>query len=581
MKPVFYFTIILLLLGNITALRAQHSAPILQCVHNVSGGGVEIAWTDTDNCGANFVATHIFVGNDAAGPFTNVQTLNDPAVNSFIWSNPSGGMVYVFVQNECTDNNSYPSDTISNAELPPPQIIRVEVLGGKSVVEWEPITLPNVFGYIVYGDGPVPIDTLYDPESGIYQDTPGTPNFNIESYTVSTIDSCLNSGTYNPLHSSIYFEIDFDTCTNVLNMSWTAYKGWAAQEYIVYKIDPSNGFSIAIDTVAGTQLTYTYTADPTDPYRVFSIKAVGSSINETSNSNRVPIIFPTFDLPQYIYCRNATVTDEEVNLEWYVEAGATPNRLIINRGTTSSDLEKIINLGSFPLSAQIAFVDNGANPQREAYYYNMVAEDKCGSDILSEEVRTMFLTGNGNFDYTNTIYWNKFEIPYGTVQSYRVWRDIGNGYQAAGNLAPNDTVFTDNISDITLQGGAEFCYRIEAIFELNLPTPPAVSEVLSSFSNDFCIGQNSRIFMPNAFRPNGGVTPVFKPLIQFANYDDYSMIIFNRWGEILFQTSNPDEGWDGTANEREVPQDVYSYIVRMKSLNGLELERKGTVLLLR
>ena len=67
------------------------------------------------------------------------------------------------------------------------------------------------------------------------------------------------------------------------------------------------------------------------------------------------------------------------------------------------------------------------------------------------------------------------------------------------------------------------------------------------------------IFIPNAFSPDfNGFNDEFKP---FSNCEvsDYSIKIFNRWGALVFETTNIDFGWDGTFNGRLVTEGVYAY----------------------
>jgi hypothetical protein len=75
-----------------------------------------------------------------------------------------------------------------------------------------------------------------------------------------------------------------------------------------------------------------------------------------------------------------------------------------------------------------------------------------------------------------------------------------------------------------------------------------------------------RIFIPNAFTPdNDGVNDSFLPLGQGYSATEYRFIAFNRWGEIVFDTSDPNEPWVGQNNVAGsayfVPDGVYMYSV--------------------
>ena len=60
-----------------------------------------------------------------------------------------------------------------------------------------------------------------------------------------------------------------------------------------------------------------------------------------------------------------------------------------------------------------------------------------------------------------------------------------------------------------------------------------------------------------------------------------NMIVFDRWGEKVFESNNMEVGWDGTyKGELETPG-IYSYIVAVEYLNGKKISRKGSVTLIR
>lgn len=89
------------------------------------------------------------------------------------------------------------------------------------------------------------------------------------------------------------------------------------------------------------------------------------------------------------------------------------------------------------------------------------------------------------------------------------------------------------------------------------------------------------LLIPNAFTPNNdGYNDVFK----IDNFTDQKLIefkVFNRWGTILFQTTDPNVGWDGTYRGRQQPLGVYGYVIRIAYPNKVIETYKGTVTLLR
>ncbi|MFO8086627.1 MAG: gliding motility-associated C-terminal domain-containing protein [Bacteroidales bacterium] len=92
----------------------------------------------------------------------------------------------------------------------------------------------------------------------------------------------------------------------------------------------------------------------------------------------------------------------------------------------------------------------------------------------------------------------------------------------------------------------------------------------------------STFFIPNAFSPNGdNVNDVFKPLGDFAAIDEYELLIYDRWGNVIFNTQDPSKGWDGTIEGEAAPHGVYVYQIYYKSVWGKEFTKSGSVTLLK
>ncbi len=85
---------------------------------------------------------------------------------------------------------------------------------------------------------------------------------------------------------------------------------------------------------------------------------------------------------------------------------------------------------------------------------------------------------------------------------------------------------------------------------------------------------------PSAFTPNGDSN---NDLFRFEakNILEFDLKIFNRWGEIVFSTSDVSQGWDGNVNGHAQNIDTYKYTVKARSIHGYEFEKSGEFLLLR
>ena len=61
---------------------------------------------------------------------------------------------------------------------------------------------------------------------------------------------------------------------------------------------------------------------------------------------------------------------------------------------------------------------------------------------------------------------------------------------------------------------------------------------------------------------------MFIPVLHSVDPTKYQLLIFNRWGEVVFQTSDVNKGWDGRHNGILVPIDVYVWKISYKEENG-------------
>lgn len=84
------------------------------------------------------------------------------------------------------------------------------------------------------------------------------------------------------------------------------------------------------------------------------------------------------------------------------------------------------------------------------------------------------------------------------------------------------------------------------------------------------------ILFPNVFTPdNNQVNDIFQPVIQCNNNpQNYSLKIFNRWGENVFSSNDISRGWDGKHKNNIAPTDVYVWIVSYEYFNGEKIVSK-------
>ncbi|MBK9732098.1 MAG: PKD domain-containing protein [Chitinophagaceae bacterium] len=106
-------------------------------------------------------------------------------------------------------------------------------------------------------------------------------------------------------------------------------------------------------------------------------------------------------------------------------------------------------------------------------------------------------------------------------------------------------------------------------------------------SNNGCVGKDTifvdnacPFFIPTAFTPNNdGINDAYKIITDGTN--DFELMIFNRWGQMVYQSSDADASWDGTYEGLPEEMGSYIYSVSIKFDNGVSRVMKGNITLIR
>jgi len=113
---------------------------------------------------------------------------------------------------------------------------------------------------------------------------------------------------------------------------------------------------------------------------------------------------------------------------------------------------------------------------------------------------------------------------------------------------------------------------------------------LEATDNNSCVGRDTILvakkdcmegfFIPNAFTPASASNNLFKPLV-FGNIVQYEFAVYDRWGQLIFQSNQPGTGWDGSYQGSPRTPGVYVWYCRF-TLDGQTPQiRRGTVLLIK
>ena len=105
-----------------------------------------------------------------------------------------------------------------------------------------------------------------------------------------------------------------------------------------------------------------------------------------------------------------------------------------------------------------------------------------------------------------------------------------------------------------------------------------------SIDTDLEVRDVTTYYYPTAFTPNGdGNNDVFKIVGEGVRKEDYSLIVYDRWGGIVYNGTTRDEGWNGKELNRgkDLPAGSYSYFYSLRLHTGRKYSETGSVMLLK
>ena len=159
-----------------------------------------------------------------------------------------------------------------------------------------------------------------------------------------------------------------------------------------------------------------------------------------------------------------------------------------------------------------------------------------------------FLSGSGPLEIhfqsnpTPTTEWFTWEIYKGpTLLFSRRDQDLRYRFEEGGNYTVTVTAST---SDCPCEGEDTTCFK----------------------SFDIHIAE-SFLHVPNVFTPNGdGANDEFR--VDYKSIVDFHIWVYNRWNKLVYESSNPMEGWDGNIGGRPAAEGAYFYVIRAKGADA-------------
>ncbi len=574
--------------GGVFVASSDTISTIHLDVSNPGSGFANLSWTGVPN--APNLEEFVFIEMEyPAGTWTVVDSvaLGTNSLSYEITICEAYLDFRVFVQNDLCTFYSNLDGNFFEDETPPPiptiQSVSIDTITGNLIITWNVSPSSDTYGYIIYDQDNagfyVELDTIWGINNNTYTITDFDPN-GFLSFTIAAFDSCFTDQipqTYQTsgkadIHTTMYLTSQLDICAETLELSWTPYSGWIDGVALYRIFTKAAGENWVVSAVVSNATFAAITLTPGVVYDVV-LQAV-SEEGYNSFSNR---IFANFELPgapEIHYLSTASVEGDQVMVKYFSSFEPGQGTILLQRfdavQNEYEDLEqRVVN------NPTEIFFDDAHNVNKQREIYRFLAIDSCGNPTIhTNEGKTMFLTVVPDHAALLTkLHWNAYEGFDAPILAYRIYRST-NGFLDPTPIAVvshNTRSYVDSLTAY-IQTTGEFCYFIQAVEGNNRFGFQEVSS-----SNYACAMLEPLIYIPNTIIING-VNELFLPVVGYYDVNSYELTIMNRWGQPVFRTNNPTEGWNGTtADGQWVAEGTYVYILRINNGQNSEITKRGHV----
>lgn len=392
------------------------------------------------------------------------------------------------------------------------------------------------------------------------------------SYQLRAVDACRNISKPSETHTTI--ELKATGKVNAVELKWNPYQGWdSVWRYSVYRFNEQTRNFDKIASTNGSTLTYLDTQ--VFCHKLFRYKVRGEKANLFSWSDSaaaVPLFEPT--TPQTRAVRATVIQNKEVLVQWWKRKHRYSFQYELTRISDDPfEPKKVILLSS----RDSFYVDKLVDVQRYAYAYTIRLKDECGgfgepSNIAQNIVLKLEVEKNDKLSEDPVLRWQPYKEWASGVERYELFfRNDSLGIdELIATRYPKDTL--QAIHNYLSFDQDDYCYYVKAYQQ--------DSNWVESTSNLTCMSTEPRLYAPNAFTVNGdNINDGF--LIKGVFVKQFELHIYDRWGNLVFYTTDMNQAWNGTFEGQAAKNDVYVFLAKAWGRKEKFASVKGNVTLLR
>jgi len=471
--------------------------------------------------------------------------------------------------------------------------------------------------------------------------TLGLKDFSVK-LTTTLSSGCFGDSTrtirISPVPSSAftYDTLQFDCNVMTINLSATQ-KGLAAYHWVILE----NGVTISDVTNSSDQFQFTFNRSASDINVQFSLDTKNFA-NCASSVSNASIVVPMLDnmnasftatpatqsLPSSTVTINNTTNPGPWTYLWNFGDGTTSNSASVTSHTYATygvyqikltvthtvcsqtqtqsvtilaippivDFSADPTVGCEPLTVQFTNLTQYADPSTYLWDFGDGSTSQLinpSHTYLSAGKYSVSLSAtNATGQNISNAKANFIEVDVRPLASFKVTPDtvfIPGGILYTVNFSEHATSYSWDFGDgsTSIDVRPEHTYTKDGSYTITLIASNEFNcSDTAKVTNAVTVRKGNQILIPNAFSPSlhgagagDGKNDVFLPVM--SGVVQFEMLVFNRWGQLLFESRSSTQGWDGYYNGKLCEQDVYMYKLTIVTDTGATVTRTGDINLIR
>lgn len=374
--------------------------------------------------------------------------------------------------------------------------------------------------------------------------------------------------------------VSYDRITKKMKIAWpqTSPNNEFFNYYLLEKTDPQNNVKI-IDTIRNSNEGFYLDDQVVNPnLQNYCYQLIGVN---TCNKRVFPLnkycTIRELNTPiESVHIIEATVfEDRKINLRWEMSKEPDFKEFEVYKHKRNSTP---VYQTPVTITSDTVFSDSSVNVDLESFCYEIIVIDQCGHISKPSNKGCNVVLSGKTSKFPNAY----FELNWMNYEGWRnepeIWT-LERKYGGNPNFSPifitsnSNRYHKDDQLDYDWGG---YWYRVYS----REPNPISGPDFNArTESNWVYLFQPPEVWMPDAFTVNGdnlneiwGTMPIF--------VRNYSLKVYNRWGQKIWETSNKKEQWNGMFNDQQVADGIYSWLLDFEGWDDNWYRKTGTVIVI-